>query len=345
MKISNSVTGLVIYLAVGFFYYLICLKLGFANLSSEVRSLDSVILDCAKFSAVSTIVFLIGHLLFRKLQTISRAFYSLTGAFAFLVAMWILIPQSSIDTLVVSGLVTLGVTPPLLVGIMAGFLYHRFAGIAYEISDVDELAGFTTGEEGETQGEALIKSSSAEFYDGPLQVKTSFGALLIASIFGLIVYDIAGLLGLVIPELIALIGGGTTSQPLFKDSESLVSHLNFALIDGLLDKIIFFIPYGFVILVCHLAARGLNRHSYRSYLAISLAIPTVLALVVYPIPGAAKFIGFSFVIPMAIGALLYRSLAGVEPKSLPEDVIVSDKRALVGKDHALRKYRRVVPSS
>ena len=47
--------------------------------------------------------------------------------------------------------------------------------------------------------------------------------------------------------------------------------------------------------------------------------------------------------PFTAGAMaLYRRWAGVEPVPLPGDVVVRDARALVGADHAARRYRRVV---
>ena len=40
--------------------------------------------------------------------------------------------------------------------------------------------------------------------------------------------------------------------------------------------------------------------------------------------------------------MLYRRLAGVEPKAVKEDVEVRDRRNLVGADHARRRYGRII---
>ncbi|CAN0550219.1 unnamed protein product, partial [Ectocarpus sp. 8 AP-2014] len=147
-------------------------------------------MSCARFSFYSTVLFILGHLIFRKMQMISRTLYSLCGALAFIIVMWSLVPQSSIQALRDSGLVTLGLLSPFLVGVMAGFLYHNFAGFALPDYDADEVSDVFVGEDGAQSTDSIISTSSAEFYDGPMQVKTSFGALLIASVVGLVLNDI-----------------------------------------------------------------------------------------------------------------------------------------------------------
>ena len=47
-------------------------------------------------------------------------------------------------------------------------------------------------------------------------------------------------------------------------------------------------------------------------------------------------------VPTAIAMVVYRNMAGLEPKPVKEDVIVGDRRNLVGADHARRRYGRVV---
>jgi hypothetical protein len=46
--------------------------------------------------------------------------------------------------------------------------------------------------------------------------------------------------------------------------------------------------------------------------------------------------------PCAIAMLIYRNLAGLEPKPVAEDILVNDRRHLVGSDHARRRYGRVI---
>jgi hypothetical protein len=50
----------------------------------------------------------------------------------------------------------------------------------------------------------------------------------------------------------------------------------------------------------------------------------------------------AYAIPTAIAMLFYRYLAGLEPKALPEDVEVRDRRTLVGANHPRRRYSRIV---
>jgi len=47
----------------------------------------------------------------------------------------------------------------------------------------------------------------------------------------------------------------------------------------------------------------------------------------------------------ALVGLAYHRLAGREPLSLPDDIEVSDRRALVGADHVRRHVRRIVDTA
>jgi hypothetical protein len=42
--------------------------------------------------------------------------------------------------------------------------------------------------------------------------------------------------------------------------------------------------------------------------------------------------------------VIYRSYAGLEPKHVAEDIMVHDRRHLVGANHARRRYGRVIAS-
>jgi hypothetical protein len=46
--------------------------------------------------------------------------------------------------------------------------------------------------------------------------------------------------------------------------------------------------------------------------------------------------------PSAIAMVIYRRLAGLEPKPIHEDIEVRDRRSLVGAQHARRRYGRIV---
>jgi hypothetical protein len=46
--------------------------------------------------------------------------------------------------------------------------------------------------------------------------------------------------------------------------------------------------------------------------------------------------------PTAIAMSVYRNMAGVEPKPVKEDILVRDRRHLVGAQHPRRQYGRVV---
>ena len=345
MKISNSISGFFYYSLVGFIFYFVCLKLGVASLGTKAITLDAVFLGCAMFSLLCAGMFMIAHFALRKFQNITRSIYSLISAVIFALVMWGLTSQSLWGDLVAQGLVVLTTAPVLLVGAMAGFLYHWCAGIDYEEEDINQLQEIVDQKNGDVGDQAHVTSDSAEYYDGPLQVKTSIGALFIASLFGLLVFDVFNFAKAFLPDFFAMVGTKNATAGGLDQLEILTNNLNYGLVTGLFTKVIFILPYGLVILACHLTVRGIGYFSYQSYLIASLVVPFVLMVFSLVIPGATAFVGFNILVPMVIGVMIYRSLAGLEPKSLPEDVVVSDRRTLISKEHAGRRYRKVIPKS
>ena len=103
------------------------------------------------------------------------------------------------------------------------------------------------------------------------------------------------------------------------------------------------------IMVLNICALGIARlRKSINYGAFAVAGAIVGAIVTVPISVAFNMVAFlplTIVYPMAMGALsaiVYRSLAGLEPVPLPEHVLVDHDSSLAPPDDPSRRMHRVL---
>ncbi|HEY6633588.1 MAG TPA: hypothetical protein VIZ90_19205, partial [Rhizobiaceae bacterium] len=98
------------------------------------------------------------------------------------------------------------------------------------------------------------------------------------------------------------------------------------------------IPFAVMIFMCHHVCRALDKTSMLAYGVAGLVTPIALSvLTLFAVP-----LGFYVAVPSAIAMMMYRRLAGVEPKPVKEDIEVRVRRDLVGASHARRSYGRII---
>lgn len=199
----------------------------------------------------------------------------------------------------------------------------------------DQLFGTPSSQPVSTDDNSHVSTGESEYFDGPLQVVTSRQAMFVASLLGGLFYALyqTMIFGMFAQSEGGLSTGEITSYVFGTRADS--SLLGSLVFGGFLGLILLPLPvYG-----GHLFARSKNWTSYKHYGLIGLIMPILIGLAIFIV---GVFITIGFAPALAISMIVYRKLAGLEPADLPEDIQVSDRRNLVGKDHVRRRYSRLV---
>jgi len=230
---------------------------------------------------------------------------------------------------------------PTAAGMLAGFLYGQFAGLA-SIADARRSDG----------GE---RARAPRTFSGPVRVRSSVAAFMIAATVP------AGLTAVLISMLLSLffpfyLGGGV--GPVFAAALPAQSFLIILMAT--------IVPSTIFILGVHHIARAFGRNRGIEYAGIGSLLGglcVVLLAPLMPITSIVPLLALA-IVPSAIvqlmplnsifmllapgivfGAImgaLYRRFAGIEPMPLPEIVIATDEAALVDADHPSRHQHGVI---
>jgi hypothetical protein len=229
---------------------------------------------------------------------------------------------------------------PALVGAGMGFLYAFRAG--WEVGDDRPEALAEALRETAEQGDGdtapdRVSAGGTEYFSGPLRVRTSFALMALSA-------ALAVAIGGAVRALFSL--GFEVSHMSDRSNAAVIDHAaEMSLYLGLEMAFVIMIgvmPVALAILAGHFIARGFRTHAHWAYFVIGLIAPAVLALLSL---GVFLVLGAMIALPAAIGMVLYRSFAGLEPVPVREDIHVSDERALVAADHPRRQFGRIIRSS
>ncbi|MEO7224096.1 MAG: hypothetical protein ABIY37_16645 [Devosia sp.] len=324
----------------------------------EALSIDAIALRILAGGGIYLGIFMIAHLILSRFHITLRPAYAVAGAAAMLASFQLgggreLVPLASAN-----GTMTLLYAVPLLWGALMGFIYRQSAGVAAGADDPHRLAAMLAGgtsqaarrqtallngeprpgfgqrnaqnaEPSVSSDAAHVSTGEAEYFEGPLQVRTSMGAVLVTGVT-------AGVLWALVKAAFALLLMSRAGAGASMTGGAATSFLA-ATVGGtaLLGAILMPIP----VYVGHLIARSRGYTSYLSYAVIGALVPIGAGLAMF-IAGVVFMAPYA--IPCAIALVCYRYFAGLEPKSLPEDIEVRDRRTLVGANHDRRRYSRVV---
>jgi hypothetical protein len=295
-------------------------------------------------------LFVLGHFGLRRAAIGGRWPYAAAGGVSALVAIVVQTPPQAWQNLITKGIVSEYLLVPAVTGLILGFIYHWRSGLEAEGDDPAVLEAIVkgaaptvgvsaaSGEAAKVSGDgALVDTGETEYFAGPLQVRTSLPLMFVAALLS------AGAFGLVQ----ALFGTG--NEFLWRISGAPHPNLNEALGQSLwlqlkVTSLLSFmsaLPFTFVVFVGHMAVRALNRTSYAAYMAVGLCAPVLLGLF---LGLTGLLVGLMAILPLIMAMCAYRSMAGLEPKPVKEDIMVKDRRDLVGADHARRQFGRLIKS-
>lgn len=176
---------------------------------------------------------------------------------------------------------------------------------------------------------AVVEAGDRTYFAGPIQVRTSYGLLLLLGV-------LTALLGMLFVGFLIVVG--ISLQPIdeamrawgYASGTAVAAWFIFG---TLVLSLLLFIPN----VIAHHLARVLKVTSTGGYAFIAFATALVLCVFVPPL-------GIFAVVPGPFAMAIYRRIVGLEPVGLPSDLVLSAaaRDALVGEDHPRRSYRRVV---
>jgi hypothetical protein len=305
---------------------------------------DALVIKTASAGLYFLLPFLAAHLLLSRARISNPVFHVAAGAGALLLSFALSGGREIVELAAEHGMASIAVGVPALFGCMLGFLYVRRAGFAASGDDPRRLTALFRQPEVRERGSgakpagvsgelsdngAFAAIESADYYSGPLQVKTSLSAVVITGISAggawAVMKLVLGAVSVVGTEgsaafIETAIGAGAV--PLFG-----------VIITTLMGALLFPVP----VYIGHMIARSRDWTGYGAYAAVGALIPIAAGTLMFVV---GLMVTGQFVVPMALAMIFYRNLAGLEPKALPEDIQVSDRRALVGANHLRRRYSR-----
>ena len=314
------------------------------NVAPEVSSWtpDIFILRCMMPAIIYGAIFVAGHMALRQFGINQFAAYCGIGAIAANAAFYGSFGPEVIAKAGTDGVAFVVGASVFFTGSLLGFAYRRLAGVDTAADDPAALAGLLNSQaqlDGQNDTSkhhsSHISTGEAEFYDGPLQVKTSGNAVFIASLVGGGIFSLVNSLLFVAVEMLMGRSMGTAfSNTYFDNAASAHGLLGYAAYGLLLGLILLPLP----VYLCHkfCQSRGWTKSHY--YLVVGLAAPVIIGLCMFVV---GLILTVRLIVPLGLAMITYRQMAGLEPLSLPEDIEVNDRRTLIGANHPRRRYSRV----
>ena len=294
----------------------------------RVATFDSTALPIAGFALVNLVMAIIGDRFAREHGRSDRAAYMTIGAVAASVTHLIALAPAAYLTAADDGVITGLIAIPAVLGAAGGYLLHRTLGYVADGDEPDALLAVLDDAKGAVS-QAFAKTEGAEYYSGPLQVRDSSMAALIAAIVGsaLFIFTQA------VAEIYSPFLSGMVSPKAFGSPATFF-------LAGIVSLTL---PFFIFIKKAHgfLQARG--KAELRSYVKAGLFVPGLFCLGLLALMGPfAVMVVLPWILPSMAAIAVYHRLAGFEPLALPEDIEVRDRRTLIAGDHPRRLTRRVV---
>jgi hypothetical protein len=298
---------------------------------------DQMLLHFALFFGLSLIVALACDRYGRSKGLWKRSAYVLIGALSASITHFVALAPGGYVRAIDEGHLLVILVIPLLLGGATGFLLHKSLGYSTEDDDpllLEQTVGKAAASQapiGVATSLGLINSGSAEYYDGPLQVRTSGWAALVAALAGSAVYSIV--------TTLTLYDGALPMDalpPVFRNNPAL---------GMLLASAVFTLPFFVFVRKSHdfLQARG--KDGIKSYALAGLFVPLGFGLMLLALMGPfGVMVILPWIVPSVIAMITYHRVAGFEPLALPSDIEVRDRRTMLPANHVRRRVRRVVPA-
>ena len=314
-------------LAVGLFVFLEWQTNIWTTKLVRVETLDRLLFPLIGFALINFAVLVAGDRIARKLGRSDRATYITIGALASSAAHAVALAPAAYTTAAANGAVSLLIAVPALLGAAMGYLLHRSLGFSIEGDEPEALAADIAAET-DTPA-AYAATQSAEYYSGPLQVRDSSMAALIAAVIGSALYMLTQALAESQDHFLA----GIVSPKAFGSMPTMF-------LSGIF---VFVLPFYIFVRKAHAFLQARGKSELKSYILAGVVVPGLFFLAFLALlgPFALLFV-LPWILPSMVAIGVYHRLAGMEPLSLPDDIEVRDRRTLIAADHPRRHTRRIV---
>lgn len=290
-------------------------------------TLDRIVIPLIGFALLNVAVMLAGDRLARKFGRADRVTYCALGAIAGSAVHAVALAPAAYTTAAENGAISLLIAVPALLGAAMGFLLHRSLGFAVDGDEPEVLADAVASHPDGVP--AFARTEGAEYYSGPLQVRDSSMAALIAAVIGSTLYMFMQALA----ESQSHFLSGIVSPEAFGSMPTMFLSGIFA----------FILPFYIFVRKAHAFLQVRGKAELQSYVKAGLVVPGLFFLGFLALlgPFALLFV-LPWILPSMAAMGVYHRLAGMEPLSLPDDIEVSDLRTLISANHPRRQMRRIV---
>ncbi|MDR6874301.1 hypothetical protein J2Y55_005335 [Bosea sp. BE125] len=358
MRIQTSLPGLTYAGLAAAVFAWICTSTGIYSISPQTLNSDRMVLLALSSAIAFSTIFAIAHVAFRSSGLSNRLAYAAAGAIGMTVALLIIMDPASRSVMFQSGEVFRSLILPAVSGWLVGTFYHWHAGFDTSGDDLEALEAaveehsqtMAAGGDAAVGLAAHIRTPTAEYFDGPMQVCSSFNAAVAAAVTAIMVSHISMWFFLILTQLRAFgfpagsrapSGKALPSGIAIPDYSQYTEALTAVLGSTLTMTLLLVIPVTLIVYATHLGLKAFGKLSYKDYGLAGLAVPLAISLPLF----FALVVGLQLAIPFALAMMAYRRMAGLEPLSLPDDIQVKDRRTLIASNHARRRFARVIAKS
>lgn len=325
-------------------YVLVAFAKGFSRSAEVELTNDALVLKLLGVAVAFAILFFAGHKTLQKAGFPQYAAYVFLGVVAAILVHLLHTSHLVLEQVVARGNLSLYIIEPAVVGALLGAGYRRVS-VFTDVDEDEDVDGLAEAYERQTghasdvidDDAGLIVHGDAAYFEGPLQVRTSVLALVLAAVVGCV----ANISVTIVFQIGFVARFMEESRKMVSGNQLLIGLLD-GVLSGLAYALLTFLPVIFLVLLAHIALRALRQTSYAAYgVAGLLSSPAAMILT----GGLAASVGIFAVVPAMVAALVYRKIAGLEPAPVAEDIKARNRRDLVGKNHIRRKVGRVVMAS
>jgi len=290
---------------------------------------DRLILLFLLFAGLNLAVMLAGDIVARQFGWWRRGHYLALGAVAATVSHAVALAPDAYIEAARDGTAFGILLTPVLIGMASAYLLYRSLGFDTAGDDPEALRKAADGDTGEQSGQAVHDIGTAAYYEGPLQVRSSAMAALIAAFAGSALF--------VMTSIISMTDGVLppgAMPPVLRTNP---------ILGALYGMIGVAIPFYIFVRRSHAFLQARGKDSVKSYLLAGVFVPMGFALAFTALMGPfGIFMVLPWVLPSIAAMIVYHRLAGYEPLALPADIEVSDARTMLPADHIRRRVQRVI---
>jgi hypothetical protein len=276
-----------------------------------------LLVDCVMLGA--------GHWALRHYRLATRVAYGAMGGVAAGLGYAVALSQNLMIIAPPEGTQLTAAIVPILIGIIAGTLYLQVAG-----REMLPLPAGRTPPAVAAPETATAAAAPTSLFDGPVRVRFSAVAVLIASVLPVAIL-------FVFSTLFMIDAGGAHPNWLLR-SAATGGSASYVPVLALLSTLL---PSAIVVVATHAIVRAMGSVRTLDYVLVGAGAGFVVGCMLVGFVKPLLLLPYALVCGGLMGAA-YRRYAGLEPLPLPEAVLANDVNALVPADHPTRRGHTVI---